>query len=224
MQFLNLEELSKGVMIMRLQQFTLGDLAVNTYLLWDEETLEAICIDPGAPVGEIIKVIKEENLKLNHILLTHGHCDHFLGVSELQAATRALVLIHSADAAMLSNPTLNLSSFFGKELAIKADTLLEDGDVLCLGSKMLRIIHTPGHTPGGIFLVGPGLIFTGDTIFAGSIGRTDFPGGDQKVLARSLTTLLQFSDETRLFPGHGMKTILGREKYFNPFLKNKVED
>ena len=201
---------------MRLQQFTLGDLAVNTYLLWDEETLEAICIDPGESIGEIIKVIREEKLKLNQILLTHGHCDHFLGVSKLRTATKALVLIHSADAAM--------SSFFGKELIIQADTLLEDGDVLCLGSKMLRVIHTPGHTAGGIFLVGPGLIFTGDTIFAGSIGRTDFPGGDQELLSRSLKTLLQFADETRLFPGHGMKTILGKEKYFNPFLKNMVGD
>ena len=204
---------------MRLQQFVLGELEVNSYLLWDEETLEAACFDPGGPPQEILAELTQKRLKLKYILLTHGHYDHIGGVNELKANTGALVVIHAADADMLANPDLNLSAIFGRQIVVKPDQLLADGDVLCLGSQMLKINHTPGHTPGGISVTSSGLLFSGDTLFAGSIGRTDLPGGDQTILNRSLRRLVQLPDETRVFPGHGPETTIGREKQFNPFLK-----
>ncbi|NLW57100.1 MAG: MBL fold metallo-hydrolase [Firmicutes bacterium] len=207
---------------MRLQQFVLGELKVNTYLLWDEETLEAVCLDPGGPVQEIFTELEKEKLNLKYIVLTHGHYDHILGVNALKAATKAPVLIHSADAAMLANPALNLSNLFGTEVTLSADRLLTDGEILCLGAKMIKVEHTPGHSPGSISLTLPGLIFAGDLLFAGSIGRTDLPGGDQETLRHSLSKLLKYPNETRVFPGHGPDTMIGREKLYNPFLQNLV--
>ncbi|NLY91405.1 MAG: MBL fold metallo-hydrolase [Firmicutes bacterium] len=207
---------------MKLQQFVLGELGVNTYLLWDEETLETVCLDPGGPPAVILAELAGKNLKLKHILLTHGHYDHIAGVNELKAKTGALVAVHVADANFLTNPALNLSTIFGMEVVVKADQLLNDGDILTLGSKMLTVNHTPGHTPGGITLTAPGLLFTGDTLFAGSVGRTDLPGGDPAALTDSLRKLLTLPGETRVFPGHGPDTLLGREKLDNPFLKQLV--
>ncbi|NLC54230.1 MAG: MBL fold metallo-hydrolase [Firmicutes bacterium] len=204
---------------MRLQQFVLGELEVNSYLLWDEETLEAVCFDPGGPPQAIVAELTQKKLGLKYILLTHGHYDHIGGVNELKANTNAMVAIHAADAEMLANPDLNLSAVFGRQIVIKPDQLLADGDVLCLGAQMLKINHTPGHTPGGISVATLGLLFSGDTLFAGSIGRTDLPGGDQATLDNSLRRLVQLPDETRVFPGHGPETTIGREKHRNPFLK-----
>jgi hydroxyacylglutathione hydrolase len=208
---------------MRLHHFVQGELKVNSYILWDEESSEAVCLDPGEPVQEILAVLDKEKLKLEYILLTHGHCDHILGVSALKAATKAPVLIHAADAAMLTNPSLNLSVLFGMEVTLSADRLLTDGEILCLGAKMLKVEHTPGHSPGSICLTLPGLIFSGDLLFAGSIGRTDLPGGDQGTLRQSLFKLLKYPDETRVFPGHGPETMIGREKIYNPFLQSLVD-
>ncbi len=207
---------------MRLQQFTLGEMQVNTYLLWDEETLETACFDPGGPPEELLTEIRDKKLTLKYIILTHGHYDHIGGVNTLKEQTGALVAIHTADADLLTNPALNLSLMFGMKVVVKADQLLSDGEVLCLGSNMLKAYHTPGHTQGSMVISGPGLLFSGDTLFAGNVGRTDLPTGDPATLTSSLRKLLQFSDETRLFPGHGPDTILGREKQNNPFLKPLV--
>ncbi|NLM38105.1 MAG: MBL fold metallo-hydrolase [Firmicutes bacterium] len=204
---------------MRLQQFILGELEVNSYLLWDEETLEAACFDPGGPPQEILVEIEEKKLRLKYILLTHGHYDHIGGVNELKAKTGAPVAVHAADAGMVTNPNLNLSVLLARPIVVKPDQLLADGDVVCLGAQMLKIYHTPGHTPGGICIALSGLLFSGDTLFAGSVGRTDLPGGDQAALEQSLRRLVQFPGETQVFPGHGAKTTIGREKQFNPFLK-----
>lgn len=207
---------------MRLQQFTLGEMQVNTYLLWDEETLETACFDPGGPPEELLTAIGEKKLTLKYIILTHGHYDHIGGVNTLQEKTGALVAVHTTDAALLTNPALNLSSMFGQKVIVKADQLLSDGAVLCLGPNMLKIYHTPGHTQGSMVIHGPGILFSGDTLFAGSVGRTDLPTGDQSTLNNSLSKLLQFSDDTRVFPGHGPDTVLGLEKRNNPFLRPLV--
>jgi len=204
---------------MKLQQFILGELSVNTYLLWDEETLETVCLDPGGPSQEILAELTGKNLKLKYILLTHGHYDHIAGVNELKEKTGASVAVHVADAEFLTNPALNLSTMFGAKIVVKADRLLNDGDILCLGPKMLTINHSPGHTPGGIVVTTSALLFSGDTLFARSVGRTDLPGGDPIALNNSLRKLLNLPEEIRIFPGHGPDTLLGREKQSNPFLK-----
>lgn len=208
---------------MGLCSFTLGEIAVNSYLLWDEKTKEAVCIDPGRPVNELIGVVKEKGLRLARILLTHGHADHIAGVEEVKNATGASVSAHSAAAPMLANPALNLSQLFGAELEIYPDILLADGDIISIGNVLLKVRHTPGHSPGGIALLGPELVFAGDLIFAGSVGRTDLPGGDQKTLMQSLKKLMKLPDETRILPGHGPATTVGQERLTNPFLRAQSE-
>src|SRR5690554_1906729 len=200
---------------MKLGCFVSGELAVNTYLLWDEKTKDAVCIDPGSPAGELLAVVEKNKLSLTRIVLTHGHADHIQGVPEVKAATGAAVLIHPADAPMLSNPLLNLSQHFGKDLVIHPDSLLADGDVICVGGVILEVRHTPGHTPGGICLIGPEMVFCGDLIFAGSIGRTDLPGGDQETLVKSAGGIMKLPGETRILPGHGPETTVGRERLEN---------
>ncbi len=209
---------------MRLESFVLGELAVNSYLLWDEGTKEAVCIDPGRPAVEVAKAIKDQGLRLTRILLTHGHADHIGGVAEVKNATGASVAAHPAAAPVLANPALNLSELFGESLVVYPDILLADGDIIPIGSVFLKVRHTPGHSPGGICLFGPGLVFTGDLIFAGSVGRTDLPGGDPAALVRSIKELMQLPDETKLLPGHGPSTTVGRERLTNPFLKETDED
>lgn len=208
---------------MKLHRFILGDLAVNSYLFWEEESKEAICIDPGGPLTEILSQLNEERLKLVNIILTHGHADHILGVAELKAKTGAPVSIHAGDAAMLANPVINLSHLFGWNIVIKPDRLLAEGDTICVGTSLVSVLHTPGHTPGGICLLTQGIAFTGDTLFAGSIGRTDLPGGDQETLLYSVSKLLSLADDTRVFPGHGPESTIGRERDTNPFLRQPKE-
>ena len=209
---------------MRLQRFTLGELKVNTYLFWEESTKEAIVIDPGKPIDQICSALFENNLKLVGIILTHGHYDHITGVSELKSKIGAPVYAHSGDAAMLANPMLNLSQLFAGEIILKPDRLLSEGDALCVGNFILTVRHTPGHTPGGICLLGDDLLFSGDTLFAGSIGRTDLPGGDEKALLHSVRCLLSVSDQTRVFPGHGPETRMGIERAVNPFLQDILKE
>jgi glyoxylase-like metal-dependent hydrolase (beta-lactamase superfamily II) len=209
---------------MRLESFGVGELAVNSYLLWDEGTKEAVCIDPGRPAAEVLKAIKEKGLRLTRILLTHGHADHIGGVVEVKEATGASVAAHPAAAPVLANPALNLSTLLGESLVVYPDILLADGDIIPAGSLLLEVRYTPGHSPGSICLFGPGLVFTGDLIFAGSVGRTDLPGGDLSALVRSLRELMQLPDETRLLPGHGPSTTVGQERLTNPFLRETGED
>ncbi|HEY8345066.1 MAG TPA: MBL fold metallo-hydrolase [Bacillota bacterium] len=209
---------------MRLQRFILGELQVNTYLFWEENTKEAMVIDPGKPVDQVYSAVFENNLKLVGIVLTHGHYDHISGVSELKSKIDAPVYVHSGDAAMLANPMLNLSQLFAGEIILKPDRLLSEGDALCIGNFILTVRHTPGHTPGGICLLGDDLLFSGDTLFAGSIGRADLPGGDEKVLLHSVRSLLSVSDQTRILPGHGPETRMGIERAVNPFLQDMLKE
>jgi|SRR5690554_122944 len=209
---------------MRLQRFILGELMVNTYLFWEESTKEAIVIDPGSPVEEVIAVIQKERLNPVGIVLTHGHYDHITGVSQLKAHTGAPVYVHSGDATVLGNPMLNLSQVFGDEIVFRPDRLLIEGDALCVGDVMLTVRHTPGHTQGGICLLGEGFVFSGDTLFAGSIGRTDLPGGDQVTLLHSVRSLMSLADQTKVFPGHGQETSIGRERAVNPFLQDEGKE
>lgn len=206
---------------MQQKRFALGALWTNCYLVWDDDG-EAFAVDPGGKALEVVDFIKEKNLRLNWIILTHGHGDHIGGVSDLKAMSQNGVAIHEKDASYLTNARKNFSSFTGTPVELaEADKLLRDGDALHVGKMDIKVIHTPGHTLGGISLLvsdgGEKVLFSGDTLFARSIGRSDLPGGDEDTLLQSLKKLEPLPDEIGVFPGHGPATTLGDEKQYNPY-------
>ena len=203
---------------MKYCSFVVGDIMTNCYLLWSNK--EAGVIDPGGPVDEVIGFIKKKGLVLKWIVNTHGHADHIAGNRILRKEFDVPILIHEPDQEMLTDPTANLSVFMGKGITSpEADKLLKEDDTLSLDAETLRVIDTPGHTPGGISLYTPGLLFAGDTLFFESIGRTDLPGGDQEQLLESVRKrLLTLPQETIVLPGHGEATTIGHESQSNPFL------
>ncbi|HWQ61221.1 MAG TPA: MBL fold metallo-hydrolase, partial [Negativicutes bacterium] len=164
---------------MKIVNLEVGSLGTNCYIVFDETTREAAVIDPGGSVAEIAAVIRDEKLAVKYIINTHGHADHVLGNMRVKEATGAPILIHEADASMLTSGQRNLSAYIGGSVSCgPADTLLKEGDVIKIAAGLeLSVIHTPGHTPGGICLLTDNVLFSGDTLFAESIGRTDFPGG-----------------------------------------------
>lgn len=206
---------------MEVRKFVLGYLTTNCYVVSCPVEKEAIVIDPGGEVESLLNYLHQEGLSLKYIVNTHGHGDHIQGNGQLKEATGAKIAIHERDQAMLKKPAKNLSRYTGKDFASPpADLLLAEGDSVRWGKESLEVIHTPGHTPGGISLVGNGLAFTGDTLFAGSVGRSDLPGGSMTDLLTSIREkLLVLPPETRVLPGHGPETTIGAEKESNPFLR-----
>ncbi|HVJ50448.1 MBL fold metallo-hydrolase [Desulfitobacterium sp.] len=199
----------------------MGVMGANCYILSCPETKKAVVIDPGAEGKRIHSWVLEKGYQVEYILLTHGHLDHIGAVDELRDAFDAKVGIHARDADMLIDGQKNLSTYMGSSIEMKpADFLLKDGQTITIGQITLTVLATPGHTLGGVcFLTSDGLI-SGDTLFAGSIGRTDFPGGSLEQLLDGINQkLMVLPEETRVFPGHGEETTIGREKRENPFLK-----
>ncbi len=196
-----------------------GNLQTNCYILGCKETKECLVIDPGDEGERILNIIEQEGYKLEKVINTHGHWDHIGANFYLKSKTNAKIYIHEDDAAFLRDENLSLMSWVAKgEKTVDADEILKDGDTIKLGLLNLKVIHTPGHTPGGISLQVKNLLFTGDTLFAGSIGRTDLPGGDYDEIIKSLKTkLAPLDDNLEVYPGHGPKTTLGYEKSNNPF-------
>jgi len=198
-----------------LKRFVVGLLETNCYLVADALTKEACLIDPGSGPYPIKSFINKEGLDLKFIINTHGHGDHiganaFFGVP---------IFIHKLDKDFLTDPGRNMSRLFMAGIVSPgAEKLLEEGDTLSLGGLELKVLHTPGHTPGSVSLIMDGAVFTGDALFAGSIGRTDFEYGDQDQLIRSITQkLLTLKDDTIIYPGHGEPSTIGEEKKSNPF-------
>lgn len=197
-----------------------GVMGANCYLVYCSETKKAAVIDPGAEGKKIYRWILEKELKVEYILLTHGHADHIGAVDELKELVGGKVGIHAADAGMLTDERQNLSFYFAPAVKMQpADFLLHDGQELTVGEIKIKVLATPGHSRGSVsFLTADGLI-SGDTLFAGSIGRTDFPGGSLEQLLQGVEQkLLVLPDETPVYPGHGEATTIGTEKRVNPFL------
>jgi len=203
---------------------SLGQMGTNCYLVWDEKTLEAAVIDPGFEDQRISDSINENKLKVKYILLTHGHFDHLGGVNQIRELTGAKVLIHENDADCLLDPRRNLSVLAGMSMVLEpADGYLKETETVSLGELVIRVIHTPGHSKGGICLLAEDQLFAGDTLFNTSIGRTDFADGDLNELLNEIETkLFILDDATTVLPGHGENTTIGYEKKNNPFLKGRL--
>jgi glyoxylase-like metal-dependent hydrolase (beta-lactamase superfamily II) len=203
--------------------FPVGPFAANCYLLGCETSKRLAVIDPGGNAGRILGAVGEAGFTVEYIFNTHGHLDHVGANGAVKQATGAPILIAAPDAPMLTSPGRQLAGLLlPGSGGPPADRLLADGDTVALGELLLRVLLTPGHTPGSAcFLVGDDLLFTGDTLFAGSVGRTDLSGGCwEDLLASIRDKLLPLGDGVRVLPGHGEATTIGQERRGNPFLQD----
>ncbi|NOQ96635.1 MAG: MBL fold metallo-hydrolase [Calditrichae bacterium] len=205
---------------MNIYKFTVGNFAVNNYLVHPVDSSKAILFDAGDETEPILKKIDELGLELIYLVNTHGHSDHIFGNKIILEHTGAQLLIHELDEPFLFNPQLNLSAFLGAELeSPKPDRILHEGDTISLEDLEFKVLHTPGHTPGHISLLSDGHAFVGDVIFQGSVGRTDLPKSSGQQLIHTIRTkIYDLPDETNLYPGHGPNTTVGQEKVSNPFV------
>ncbi|MBD3217682.1 MAG: MBL fold metallo-hydrolase [candidate division Zixibacteria bacterium] len=205
---------------MIVEQLPVGMMEVNCYLVYDAESKEGVIIDPGDEGSHIIHRVEELGLKISQIILTHGHGDHIGAVEYIHKRLGLKLAIGKGDAPMISDASSNLSQNLGLMLELPPpDVNLSEGDTIAVGNQKLTVIETPGHTLGGISLVGEGFVISGDLIFAGSIGRVDLPGGDYDTIITAIKTkILPLGDEYAIYPGHGPKTTVLQEKTFNPFL------
>lgn len=206
---------------MIIKQMGVGPLMANCIIVGCTETKNAVVIDPGDDVDRILVALSEEQLSVTKILNTHGHFDHVGGNQRLKEVTGAPICIHDEDAPMLAHVSSSAAAF-GMRVnnSPEADETLQDGDIVKFGNLELKVIHTPGHSPGGVAFYRPDVVFVGDTLFAGSIGRTDFPGGSYDQLIASVKNkLFTLDNKTIVYTGHGPETTIGDEKRTNPFFQ-----
>ena len=197
---------------MRVETFVRGPLFNNVYLLWDEQSKDAAIIDPGMMSEDVLQTVQDEQLSLRYILNTHHHFDHVDCVEFFREQTGAPVLLHQDDAAMLK-----------QQMGIVPDALLQGGEELALGGLTIRTLHTPGHSAGGMCFLVDDHLFAGDTLFAGSVGRSDFEDSDGELLLKVIAEeILPLPAATRVLPGHGDETTVGAERAGNPFLQGLV--
>ncbi len=205
---------------MIIESLAVGPIMANCYILGCETTRQAAVIDPGDESDRILLALADHKLTVRYIINTHGHFDHVGGNRKLKDATGAPILIHASDAPMLDQLSASAASFgLSAENSPPPDQTVADGDVITIGEVTLTVIHTPGHSPGSISLHTDNKVFVGDLLFAGSIGRTDLPGGDFDTLVASVRNkIFPLGDEVTVYSGHGSETSVAREKRFNPFV------
>ncbi len=209
---------------MFLKQMQVGHMAIFAYIVGDPESGEGLVIDPAANVDGIVAEAGKNQIAIQYIVNTHGHVDHISGNADMKKKTNAEIIIHEADADMLVSTPSMVLRMFGAKPSPPADRTVKDGDTITVGKVTLKVLHTPGHTPGGISLYTDGYVFTGDTLFVGGVGRTDLPGGSWTVMACSIRErLLTLPDDTIVLPGHNYgstsTSTIGREKKANAFLR-----
>jgi glyoxylase-like metal-dependent hydrolase (beta-lactamase superfamily II) len=205
---------------MIIKKLAVGPIMANCFIVGCNETHEAAVIDPGDEADRILLALAQAKLTVKQIINTHGHFDHVGANKRMKAATGAPILIHALDAPMLSMLSRSAAAWgMSAEDSPSPDRTIDEGDEIRVGLLRLQVIHTPGHTPGGVSLIADGCAFVGDTLFAGSVGRTDFPGGDFDTLKSSIQKkLFALGDEMKVFTGHGPETTIGEEKRYNPFV------
>ena len=207
---------------MILETLVVGDLSTNCYLVGCERTREAMVIDPGGDAERILGAVRGAGVRVGQIVLTHFHFDHVLAAKAVQTSTGATLAIHYSEGDYLAQPPL-LFRFFTPSVpkGLEASLLLHDGDRVQIGDLDVQVLHTPGHSPGGIslWIPGEGVVFSGDALFREGVGRTDFPGSDRDALAVSIRErLFALPDETVVYPGHGPATTIGHERRYNPWV------
>ena len=205
---------------MILEKIVESGMGENTYIVGDNNTKKCIVVDPGARFIDIMNFVKKSDLSIEYIVLTHGHGDHITNVLALKEATGAKIVAHEDEREILNDKRKNLSaSLPSNTVELDADIYVKDNDILKVGDMKLKFIHTPGHTPGSMCIKIGNHMLTGDTLFAGSIGRTDFYGGDYKKMEKSLKKLGKHDDDITIYPGHGPSSKLKTEKMTNPFMR-----
>ncbi|MGD8564779.1 MAG: MBL fold metallo-hydrolase [Candidatus Bathyarchaeota archaeon] len=205
------------------KKFVVGRFFTNCYIAACKKTKEAIIIDPGyedqVEAQEFFRYIESNSLRIKSIVDTHGHPDHACGNGIMKEKFQVPILIHEKDNTMLGSSSIVSRFFAFKAVSPPADTLLYEGNTIRFGETSLKVLHTPGHSPGSTSLVGKNVVFTGDTLFAGSIGRTDFPNSSTSEMKASLQKLANLPDQMVVHPGHGPSTNIGQEKRSNPFMQ-----
>jgi glyoxylase-like metal-dependent hydrolase (beta-lactamase superfamily II) len=200
--------------------FVIGPLQSNCYLVVDEASSRAAVIDHGMESGEVLETVRRKRLRLETVIVTHGHFDHVFSSALFKAETGAGMVMHPDDLPLLSEVP-ETARFFGVKASLppQPDRLVREGDTIPVGGLSLRVLETPGHTPGSISLCGDDAVFVGDALFAGSVGRTDLEGGDHDTLMASIrNVLLTLQDDVEVYSGHGPATLIGQERRTNPFL------
>lgn len=206
---------------LRVETLVLGELGTNGYLVMNRETKELVLVDPAAEADRIRRKVSEMGGVPAAVLLTHGHYDHIGAVSQICEAFHIPCYALETERELLSSTSLNLSQMFGRPMTLLPDEWLRDGQELTMAGRTMRVLATPGHTSGSASYYFPqeDILFSGDTLFCGSVGRSDFPTGSASTLVRSIREkLLTLPEETAVYPGHEAQTTIGEEKRYNPFL------
>lgn len=211
---------------LKLETIVLGSVETNTYIISNPQLREALVVDPADDANRILGYLKANDLVCKGILLTHGHFDHILAAEDIKKSTAAPIYAHEAESRLLGDAKLNASDYIRKECSLKPDVLLKDGEVLSLAGFTIQVIHTPGHTAGGVcyYFSDHEVLISGDTLFYEDIGRTDLPTGSYKQLVEGIRSkLMSLKDSVKVYPGHGWPTTIGHEREHNSYITNSSD-